>query len=306
MNGESRAMGWHTGWVQSAATFPTVLAALTLAAVTACSGTSASTTDDSTAPSEAAPHTHAPGETEVSMLVGDGTRRSEVGYRLSHVHLPRQANRIGEVRFTIQDHEGAPIRDYVPVQTKDLHLYVVREDLSVFRHLHPTMDSDGVWVAPLTLPRGGQYRVITEFAALDAGGMGDLVMLGALAPAVKDADSGETTAVPVKDIDHLVTVEVEGNLVAGDTGVMTLVIGDDAGRPVQLGDYLGAGAHVTGFHLDTGSVAHLHPLGPPQVTEDGTRLSFHTEFAESGAYRTFVQVRVGGLLETVPITLDVA
>ena len=86
---------------------------------------------------------------------------------------------------------------------------------------------------------------------------------------------------------------------------MTLAVRDEAGRPVALGDYLGAGAHVTGFHVDTGAVAHLHPLGQPEVAEDATRLRFHTEFEQEGTYRAFVQVRVAGLLETVPITLRV-
>lgn len=272
----------------------------------ACSAEASKDTAAPLPPAEATPHSHADGEAMVSMIVGDGTQRSEVGYRLAHVHLPRVAGTVGEARFTILRHDGTPVRDYLPMQTKDLHLYVVRDDLTVFRHLHPTLDEDGVWIAPLTLPVGGRYRVIAELAAVDEGGNGDLVLLGTHAPAVRDApDAAETDVVPAADREHQVSVEVEGDVVAGPEGTMTLVVRDREGRPVQLGSYLGSGAHVTGFHLDSGAVAHMHPLGPPEVADDGTRLTFHTELEHSGAYQAFVQLRVGGLLDTVPITLDV-
>ena len=70
------------------------------------------------------------------------------------------------------------MRDYITEQTKKLHLYVVRTDLAVFRHLHPTMADDGTWSAPVTLPEAGDYRVVAEFVARDEGGDGDFIVLG--------------------------------------------------------------------------------------------------------------------------------
>ena len=55
--------------------------------------------------------------------------------------------------------------EYLVEQTKDLHLNVVRADLGVLRHLHPTMADDGTWTAPVSLPGVGAYRVIAEFVA---------------------------------------------------------------------------------------------------------------------------------------------
>ncbi|MDN5746825.1 MAG: hypothetical protein L0H31_17165, partial [Nocardioidaceae bacterium] len=76
-------------------------------------------------------------------------------------------------------------------------------------------------------------------------------------------------------------------------------------EPVQLGSYLGATAHMTGFGLRSHGFAHMHPLGPPDVTEDETVLTFHTAFAKPGDYRMFLQVRVDGLLHQVALTLPV-
>ena len=84
------------------------------------------------------------------------------------------------------------------------------------------------------------------------------------------------------------------------------MVRDAAGEPVSLGTYLGAYAHVTGFHRQTGAMVHLHPLGAPEVTEDGAELTFHAEIPDPGDYRLFAQTRVDGFLHTVPVELTVA
>ena len=53
-------------------------------------------------------------------------------------------------------------------------------------------------------------------------------------------------------------------------------------------------------------MVHLHPLTDPEVTEDGSALSFHSEIEQAGDYRLFVQVRVDGYVHTVPVELTVS
>jgi hypothetical protein len=247
----------------------------------------------------AAGHSHAGGGL-VSMAVGDGTRVSEVGYSLSGLQVREQPNGIGEVRFRIEDHDGDPVTDYVEERTLELHLYVVNDELTVFRHLHPTRAADGAWTAPFDVPDAGGYRVVTEFVAVDDGGNGDHVVLGrplALPP----GDPGDTVAE-----DRVVGVTVSQAPTTGPNGLLRLVVRDAAGEPVDLGTYLGAYSHVTGFHTGTGAMVHLHPLAAPEITEDGSELTFHADIAQPGDYRLFVQVRVDGFLHTVPADLTVA
>ncbi len=243
-------------------------------------------------------HSHA-GGISVSLPVGDGTEQELVGYTLTDVELPERAGVTGEVRFRIETHTGEPLTDYVEELTKDLHLYVVNEDLTVFRHVHPTMADDGTWRGPLSLPAGGDYRVIAEFVARDSGGNGDHVILGdTVAVAGAEADD-----VPP---DPIVSVSVTGQPQVGPDGRMTLRVRDADDEPVLLGTYLGTYGHVTGFQRDTGSMIHLHPLTSPEVTEDGTSLTFHTEIERPGDYQLFAQVRVDGFLHTVPVEMTVA
>jgi hypothetical protein len=277
-----------------AAALAVLVTTLTAALATTLAACSAG--DDSQV---AAGHSHEGGGL-VSMAVGDGTRVSEVGYSLAGLQVRQGSDGIGEVRFRIEDHDGEPVTDYVEELTKELHLYVVNDDLTVFRHLHPTRDEGGTWSAPFDVPDAGGYRVVTEFVAVDEGGNGDHVVLGrplALPP----GDPGDTVAG-----DRVVDVTVSQAPTSGPNGLLRLVVRDAGRRPVDLGTYLGAYSHVTGFHSETGAMVHLHPLDAPDITTDGSELTFHADIEEPGDYRLFVQVRVDGFLHTVPVELTVA
>ena len=245
-------------------------------------------------------HSHGEGAGLVSQVVGDGTEVSEVGYTLDGLQVRERADGIGELAFRIEDFTGDPVTDYVVDQTKELHLYLVDEDLTVFRHLHPVMADDGTWTAPFDVPDAGAYRVVAEFVAVDEGGNGDHVVLGRTL-ALPAGDPGDTVAT-----DSVVSVTVSQAPAVGPNGRLGLVVRDAQGQPVNLGTYLGTYAHVTGFDTETGAVVHLHPLDAPTITEDGSELSFHSDIARAGDYRFFVQVRVDGFLHTVPVEVTVA
>ena len=85
-------------------------------------------------------------------------------------------------------------------------------------------------------------------------------------PSLAPGDPGDTAAE-----DRAVSVSVSEAPTTGPNGELRLVVRDAEGRPVELGTYLGAYSHVTGFHRDTGAMVHLHPLAAPEVTESGER-----------------------------------
>ena len=51
----------------------------------------------------------------------------------------------------------------LPIHEKLLHLFLISKDLSVFRHEHPELQSDGSFVFHTTLPQGGMYRFLCDF-----------------------------------------------------------------------------------------------------------------------------------------------
>jgi hypothetical protein len=217
------------------------------------------------------------------------------GLRLTGVQLPERAGRPGIVSLELLDAAGAPVTDLERNQTKLLHLYVVRKDLTAFRHLHPEY-RDGVWVAPATLPSPGTYRVITEFSAKDAGHT-DHIILGTEA-AVAGPKPSRTPAAPGSS-DGTVKIAIDGAEDVESTGRLRVRVTDRRGRAVKLGPYLGATGHITAFHRLTGAMIHLHPVGVPAIESDATVLALHTGKVAAGPYVFFVQLRVDGVLHTL-------
>ncbi|MCD4524462.1 hypothetical protein [Nocardioides sp. cx-173] len=254
-------------------------------------------------PADEAGHTHS-GTGADAPPVGTGTTPEAGGYRLELVGELPEPGRPGDVSFRVLDRSGRAVTTYVPDQTKDLHMYVVRSDLAHFRHLHPTMAPDGTWTGRVALPTAGSYRVIVEFLPAedpDAGHvvLGDTALVpGTWTPeAVADAASAD---------DGVVAVEAPETLAAGSDERMTLTVSGADGDRVALGSYLGTFAHLTGFHAGSGRFVHVHPYGAAEPAGEGDELTFHTEFTEPGRYRFFLQVRVDGFLHQVPFTATVS
>lgn len=263
--------------------------------------------DDNAAPTpraEPAPgHDHAT-HSHVSLAIGDGTSAKEVGYTLRGLRLPSKVGTPGTLRFVVDSFQGRPQTRFLKEQTKLMHVYVVRKDLSIFRHVHPTMSDGGTWTSRLTLPEAGEYQVVTEFVAEDEGGNGDHVILGDRADMGRASKAVDLPAASDTATSQGVTARVTGELTAGkDGGALDVAISRDGETASALEQYLGTFAHVTGFHAGNGAVVHMHPLGAPFEQAGRSTLSFHATFPEPGDYRVFIQVRLDGFLHTIPITV---
>lgn len=248
-------------------------------------------------------HTHAPGQEHAEGgPIGDGTTEVAGRYRLDATSIGRPADGTRRLGFRILGPDG-PVTELEEEQTKLLHLYVVRTDLSEFRHLHPDLADDGTWSTRVDLGQPGDYRVIAEFTP--TGSPRPVVLGTEVRVPGEERPSAPSGEEPDDGTDGVVRVTPDGTGEVGPDGRLRLVVSDLDGKPLRLGSYLGAAAHVTGFQVDGDRYVHVHPYGEPEQTEEGTRLTFHTTFEESGSYRFFVQVRVDGFLHTVPVVAEV-
>lgn len=88
---------------------------------------------------------HGEGPDERTAAALPGLAVSQDGYTL----VPRStALRRGDAvtyEFTIEDPDGQPLQSYRRSHEKELHLIVVRRDLTAFEHLHPRRSAEGTW-----------------------------------------------------------------------------------------------------------------------------------------------------------------
>lgn len=100
---------------------------------------------------------------------------SQDGYTLELAQNSLPVGAEVPMTFRVLGPDGAPVTAYDVTHDKDLHLIVVRRDLTGFQHVHPELAENGTWSIPLALT-AGQWRVFADFAPT---GHGDNLILGA-------------------------------------------------------------------------------------------------------------------------------
>ncbi|MGV9345610.1 hypothetical protein ACWDSD_12510 [Streptomyces spiralis] len=239
------------------------------------------------------------------MSTGEGLSDTEDGYRLSSKDTTLPSGRRTAYRFTVTGPDGKPVTDFAVDQTKRMHFYAIRSDLTGFQHIHPTMAADGTWSAGLASLTPGSWRMFASFTPAAGPGKGkDLVLSrtltvpGGATRTPLPAPAGSTRA-------DGYTVTVKGEPMAGMAHPLTVSVSKD-GKPVtDLQPYLGTYAHLTGFHEGDAAFAHLHPTTEVTGDHGGPDLNFHAELPTSGNWRLFLQFRTGGTLHTAALTLHV-
>ncbi|MEV7211979.1 hypothetical protein AB0O31_02640 [Kitasatospora cineracea] len=231
----------------------------------------------------------------------DGLAAEQGGYRLDG------ALSGGEYRFTVTGPDGRALTSYRPEQTKEMHFYAIRSDLSGFRHLHPVMSPDGTWTAPLADLPPGDWRMYASFVPGAGSGAGTGLVLSRTAAVPGQAVPVPLPAAAASTTADGYTVTVAGAPKAGAAGALTVTVSKD-GQPVtDLQPYLETYAHLTAFHAGDQAFAHLHPEAKAaEGTGGGPTLAFHAELPKAGDWRLFLQFQTGGTLHTAALTLNVA
>jgi len=234
-----------------------------------------------------------------------GLEAARAGYTLTPESTVIDAGDVAEYRFTIEGPDGLPVTEFVEEHDKELHLIVVRRDLSGYQHLHPTRDTDGVWSTSADLRLPGTYRVLADFtpAATDEGlTLGtDLHVPGEQRPTPLPTPS--RTA----QVDGY-TVTLTGELIPGSSSPLTLSV-TKAGRPVtDLAPYLGAYGHLVALRSGDVAYLHVHPEGEPGdgTTAAGPTIEFAASVPSAGTYRLYLDFLHEGQVRTAEFTATAA
>jgi hypothetical protein len=231
-----------------------------------------------------------------------GLQVAEDGYRLVPVTGALSTGTPQRFDFRVLGPDGAVLTQYTESHEKDLHLIVVRRDLSGFQHLHPTRQSDGTWSVPLAVAAPGQYRVFADFqpAARDQG-----LTLGVDVPAPGDYRPRPLPA-PARtaEVDGY-TVTLAGELTPGSSSQLTLSVRKGGAPVTDLQPYLGAYGHLVALRDGDLAYLHVHPDGRPGDgrTAAGPDIVFHAEVPSAGVYRLYLDFQHDGKVRTAEFTL---
>jgi hypothetical protein len=295
-----------------------VLAAASTAAVLALTLAACGSADDSSMPGMdhgAKPSASASTGTAPSMggmpgmdhmADGNGLSSDKDGYRLTGHDSTLPAGKQATYRFAVTGPDSKPVTDFAVDQTKRMHFYAIRSDLTGFQHIHPTMAADGTWTADLASLQPGSWRMFATFTPNTGTGKGnDFVLSRTVTVPGRASTTPLPAAASSADVDGY-TVTVKGEPMAGMPHPLTVTVTKD-GKPVtDLQPYLDTYAHLTAFHEGDTAFAHLHPTTKVNGDHGGPDLSFDAELPTSGNWRLFLQFRTGGTLHTAALTLNVS
>lgn len=283
-------------------------AALTAACGSASSGGTAAPTNTGSPSMSSDSQPASSGMAGMAGMAGStdtGTAASAGGYTLRLTTTTAKPNTPTTVAFTISGPDAMPVTDYTTDQTKKLHLYLIRTDLTGFQHLHPTMTADGVWSIRTTFPEPGAYRVVADFTPR-TGATPTTRVLGAPLTVAGRWQPRPTPPVTTSTTVDGYTVTAAGTLTAAADSPMRIRITRGGNTVTNLQPYLGVWAHLSAFHAGSLALAHMHPTQQPMsgMTMDSPDpLSFQADLPAAGIYRVYVQFQTDGVLHTAALTL---
>jgi len=238
--------------------------------------------------------------TDMGMDMGDAAPATGLSVQLiTSTFTPGTS---ADLSFRVVAADGSTVNGYEVEQTKELHLVIVRSDLTGYQHLHPTRSSDGVWTVPVTFEQGGTYRVVADFVpVLDGAAAGRTAVTTDITVAGPGSDTDLPAPATITSVDGY-SVSIAGDLSATEESPLTFTVTDSAGEAAVLEPYLGAFGHLVAFAKSDLAYTHIHPSSADEMTGE---LTFTGQVGAAGPHRLFLQFSAGGSVHTAEFTIDV-
>ncbi len=182
-----------------------------------------------------------------------------------------------------------------------LHLMVVSEDLSWFRHIHPEEQKDGAYAITETFPTGGKYLLFSDFKP--SGGEQILNKQEIEVQGKSSAVNNDISTKFISKVDGYTVTLLNGNdFQTNKTQHLEIAIEKDGKILTEkdLQQYLGASAHIVMIGKVGKEFLHIHP-----VSDSRFPVFAQTQIEKAGIYRMWAQFKIDGKVRTADFTVDV-
>lgn len=201
------------------------------------------------------------------------------------------------LKATIVGYDGRPVTAYRRTGDGQLHVILVRRDLSGFRHVHPVVNRSGMWSAPIDLSPG-TYRMLANFQPIQLAEeltLGtDLIVPGSFRPGLLPEPSRTDY---VDDYE----VSLDGGLAPGALSELRFTVRRAGKTLTDLKSSLGWYDDLVA--LRSGDLAYLDIR--QQARSSNGALTFDVATPSPGTYRLYFTFRDGTVKRTAQFTVVV-
>jgi hypothetical protein len=203
----------------------------------------------------------------------------------------------GQNSFVIKGSDGKAVTRFATIYDKQLHLVLVRRDLTGYQHLHPAMAADGSWTFDGQFPAPGLWRAVADCTVVSPTGAQTALTLGWDITVDGNYAAQSLPAAARESTVDGQSVTYEGTPVVGATSPLLFRV-----PGAQLEPYLGAFGHLVVLRQGDLGYVHVHP----ETHLSGGAVKFWFAAPSPGTYRMFFDYQVAGVVHTASFTLAVA
>ena len=220
------------------------------------------------------------------------------GYTLHLAHRPRRHRPAGPAlsRHRTRRH---PVTAYDEQHERDLHLIVVRRDLTGFQHVHPSLDRRrATWSVPPT-SRPGRGGCVADTRPTGGGAAGARRRPARARRLRRRSRSARTGSMPPSTATTSPSAAASS---AGQETVLTATVTRDGEPVTDLQPYLGAYGHLV---VAARRRPRLPARAPRGRRRPGPRSPSRRRSPRAGRYRLFLDFRHGDVVHTAAFTVTV-
>lgn len=182
-----------------------------------------------------------------------------------------------------------------------MHLMVVNENLTWFRHIHPEEQADGSYVISETFPKGGKYYLFSDFKPQGAAPAVDKKEITVKGNPGSNPEDPSTKFVSVTD-GYTVTLQNGNDFKTNRAQSLEISVEKDGKKLSEkdIEQYLGATAHIAMISKSDKDFLHIHP-----VSDRRFPIYARAHIEKQGIYRVWVEFRTKGKVHTADFTVNV-
>lgn len=181
-----------------------------------------------------------------------------------------------------------------------VHLMILDENLSWFRHIHPEEQTDGSYTIAETFPEGGKYILFSDFKPQGAASVVDKKEITVQGNSDNPNADFSTKFVSVVD-GYSVTLENGNDLKTNRSQSLEISVEKDGKKLVEsnIEPYLAATAHIAMISRDDKDFLHIHPM-----TDKRFPIYAESHIKKPGVYRIWVEFQTNGKVHTADFTVN--